>query len=161
QLHLPYGYLYAEAISRGEFPLWDPYTYCGRPLFATIQAAVLYPTFLLASWLGAVFGREHIFYLLELSIVLHVALAGIFAYMLARRLGLGEWAALCGATIYELSGFFAAHAEHMGVLICAAWLPLGWYAALKWSQERGRRPLLLMAAIFALSILCGNPPGAA
>ena len=68
---------------------------------------------------------------------------------------------LRGATIYELSGFFAAHAEHMGVLICAAWLPLCWYAALKWHEERGWRPLLILAAVFALSILSGNPPGAA
>lgn len=160
-LHVPYGYLHAEALSRGEFPFWDPYTYCGRPFFATIQAAVLYPTVWLAAWAGSIFGREHIEYLLELSIVLHVALAGIFAYLLARRLGLSMWAALCGATVYELSGFFAAHAEHMGVLICAAWLPLAWYAALRSREQRGLRPLLLLAAIFALSIFSGNPPGAA
>src|ERR1051326_8807746 len=98
-LHVPYGYLHAEALSHGVFPLWDPYTYCGRPLFATIQAAVLYPTVWLAAWIGSIFGREHIEYLLELSIVLHVALAGIFTYLLGRRLGLGQWAALCGSPI--------------------------------------------------------------
>jgi hypothetical protein len=160
-LHVPYVHLYAEALSRGEFPLWDPYTYCGRPLFATIQAAVLYPTVALAAWAGSAFGRQHIEYLLDVSIVLHVALAGIFAYLLARRMGLGQWAALCGATIYELSGYFAAHAEHMADVICAAWLPLAWYAVLRWRDERGLRPVLMLAAVFALSILSGNPPAAA
>src|SRR5579871_2862787 len=108
-LHLPYTWVYAEALAHGEAPLWDPYTYCGRPLYATIQAAVFYPTNALAAWLGSIFGREYIARVLEWSVALHVALAGIFAYLLGRALGLRTAAALGGAGIYELSGFFAAH----------------------------------------------------
>ena len=157
-LHLPYVHFYAESLARGEFPLWDPYTYCGRPLFATIQSAVLYPAVAISAWLGNVIGRDRIFYLLELTVVLHVALAGIFSYLLGRRLGLGTAAALFGATVYELSGFFAAHAEHLGTLICAAWLPAAWYAVARWREERGRRPVLLLAAIFAMTFFSGHPP---
>src|SRR5579872_6788321 len=160
-LHLPYTYLYSESITSGEFPLWDPYTYCGRPLYATIQAAVFYPTNALVAWLGSVFGREHIFYLLEWSVVLHVALAGIFAYLLGRSLGLRRSAAFFGASVYELSGFFAAHAEHLGTVIGAAWLPLAWYAIVRWRDRPGWRPALLLAAAFALTILAGHTPLAA
>ncbi len=160
-LHLPYTWLYAESLAHGEFPLWDPYTYCGRPLYATIQAAVFYPTNLLAAWLGSFFGREHIDYLLEWSVVLHVALAGIFTYLLARAFGLRRASALCAATIYELSGFFAAHAEHVGTVIAAAWMPLAWYAIVCWRDRPGWRPALLLAAAFALAILAGHTPIAA
>jgi hypothetical protein len=160
-LHLPYTQLYAEALSRGEFPLWDPYTYCGRPLYATLQAGVFYPTNFLAAWLGSALGRERIDYLLEWSVVLHVALAGIFTFLLASALGLRRPAALCAATIFELSGFFAAHAEHLGTVIAASWMPLAWYAIVLWRARPGWRPPLLLAAAFALTILSGHTPIAA
>jgi hypothetical protein len=160
-LHLPYASFLADSLARGEFPLWDPYTYCGRPFFAAIQTAVLYPTFALAAWLSNFLGRGHLAYLLELNVVLHVWLAGIFTYLVGRRLGLRTPAALFGATVYELSGFFAAHSEHLGVLIGAAWMPLAWYAIVRWGQDRGRRSALLLAAVFALTVLAGNTPMAA
>ena len=160
-LHLPYADFYAESMAHGALPLWDPFTYCGRPMFATIQAAVLYPPVALAAALGNLAGRQHIFYLLEVMVAAHVALAGIFTWLLGRRLGLPDGAAFFAATTYELSGFFAAHAEHLGTLVCAAWLPAAWYAVARWRDQRGVRPVLLLAAVFALAILSGHPPLAA
>src|SRR5512140_764408 len=56
-VHMPLATFIAASIRRGEFPLWEPYTYCGNPIFANIQAAIFYPPVLLATlasnWLGA------------------------------------------------------------------------------------------------------------
>jgi hypothetical protein len=41
--HYPIAAFVAESFERGELPLWDPSTYCGRPLYANIQAQVFYP----------------------------------------------------------------------------------------------------------------------
>jgi hypothetical protein len=35
--HLPLATFIADSFRAGEFPLWDPFTYCGRPFYANIQ----------------------------------------------------------------------------------------------------------------------------
>ena len=124
--HLPLVTAYADALAEGEFPYWEPYSYCGRPLAANPQAAVFYPTVALA----AAFGRQGLLDRLEWNVVLHVWLAGWFAFLLARRMGSPPLAALAAGLIYSLGGFFASQAQHMGSVMAAAWLPFAWEAAL-------------------------------
>ncbi|MBI4876534.1 MAG: hypothetical protein HY822_18005, partial [Acidobacteria bacterium] len=156
--HLPHIHLYADALRAGELPLWDPYTYCGRPFQANIQTAVFYPTVALAAWLGGVLGHARLLFLLELNVVLHVFLGGVFAFRLGRALKLGTQAALALATTYQLGGFFAAHAEHMGAVSIAAWLPFLLWAVARAGPGRYLRYGLLLAAGLALSILAGLTP---
>ena len=155
---LPLAHSYADALQQGSLPLWDPYTYCGRPMQANIQTQVFYPPTALAAWLGSVFGHQHLLYLLELDVILHVFLAGVFAYWLGRALGLGLPAALTLATIYQLGGFFAAHAEHMTGVNAAAWLPLAWYGIVRWWQRPAWRHALVVTGALALAILAGFTP---
>ena len=157
-LHLPHAYLYADSLEKGRLPLWDPYTYCGRPDLANIQAAALYPAMPVVAALGLVFGRDTLLYWLEWTIVLHVALAGIFAFLLLRALGVKKASAYFGATTYELCGFFAAHAEHLGGLTIAAWLPFALLCVYHWHRKPNWRAALLLAAALALTVLAGNTP---
>jgi hypothetical protein len=159
--HLPHAHLYADALGRGELPLWDPYTYCGRPFQANIQTAVFYPTVALAAGLGSLAGHRHLIYLLELNVIFHVLVAGIFAYGLGRAAGLSRPAALVAGTVYQLGGFFTAHAEHMGAVTAAAWLPCALYAILRLSRGFSWRHALLLTVSLALSILAGHTPLAA
>jgi hypothetical protein len=119
--HLPLAHLYSESLARGEPPLWDPYTYCGRPLQANIQAQVLYPPRML---LVALAPPSRLFDGLEWTVALHALLAGAFLYRFARSLGLGGGASMLAATAFQLGGFFASHAEHLGAVCAAAWIPL-------------------------------------
>ena len=160
-LHLPHAYLWADSLAKGEFPLWDPYTYCGRPDLANIQAGALYPAMPVVAAMGLVFGRDTLLYWLEWTVVLHVALAGIFAFLLLRALGVKRTSAYFGATTFQLCGFFAAHAEHLGTTIAAAWLPLALLAVYRWHKQRSWRPALLLTAALGLTILAGHTPIAA
>ena len=85
--HFPIASFMAESLGRGELPLWDPFTYCGRPLYANMQAQLFYPptvaTLLVSNWSGG----ENLLYLLEWQIVLHVFLAGIFTFWLMHEIG--------------------------------------------------------------------------
>jgi hypothetical protein len=157
-LHLPHAYLYADSLEKGVPPLWDPYTYCGRPELANIQAAALYPAMPVVAALGLVFGRDTLLYWLEWTVVLHVALAGIFGFMLLRAMGMKKASAYFGATTYQLCGFFAAHAEHLGGLMIAAWLPFALLCVYRWHQGPNWRAALLLAAALALTVLAGNTP---
>jgi hypothetical protein len=145
--HLPLDTAYADALREGTLPLWDPYPYWGRPLLANPQTAVFYPTVFLAA-LG---GREGLLYRLELVEVFHVFLAGLFTYLLARRLGLGMAAALTAGFIFELGGFLASQVEHLDTICGAPWLPLAWLALLL--APRWRIPVL--ASALALHFLAG------
>ncbi len=156
--HLPHAYLYTDAIRAGELPLWDPYTYCGRPFQANIQTMVFYPATALAAALGAAFGEKHLLYFLEWNVALHTFLAGCFAFLLARRAGLRRSSALLAGTAYELGGYFAAHAEHMGSICASAWLPLAWFAVLGMRERVHLRDALLLAASLALAFLSGLTP---
>ena len=160
-LHLPHAYLWADSLAQGLLPLWDPYTYCGRPDLANIQAGALYPAMPVAAALGLVFGRDTLLYWLEWIVVLHVALAGIFSFLLVRALGVKQTSAYFGATTYQLCGFFAAHAEHLGTTIAAAWLPFALLCVYRWHKERSWRAALLLTAALALTVLAGHSPIAA
>ena len=41
-----------RALAAGELPLWNPFTFCGHPLYSTGQASTFYP-------LNAIFGGFH------------------------------------------------------------------------------------------------------
>ena len=156
--HMPHAYLYADAVARGELPLWDPYTYCGRPFQANIQTQVFYPTVALAAWLGSWWGHRHLFFLLELNVILHTALAGMLAFRLGRVLGLGTPAALLLGSVYQMGAFFALHAEHMGAVTIAAWMPLAWAGVFELARAPSWRALLRTAFALAMAVLGGLAP---
>jgi hypothetical protein len=160
-LHLPHAYLYADSLAEGHLPLWDPFTYCGRPELANIQAATLYPSMPAVAALGLIFGRDTLLDWLCWNVALHLALAGLGTWALLRALGVSRAAAYFGATTYELCGFFAAHAEHMGAVMVAAWLPVALWCVVRWHKRAGWRPALLLAAAIALMVLAGLAPLAA
>jgi hypothetical protein len=41
--HLPLASFIAKSLRNAEFPLWDPYSYCGVPIYANLQAQLFYP----------------------------------------------------------------------------------------------------------------------
>lgn len=155
--HYSHAEFIAESFRRGELPLWDPYTYCGRPFFANIQTELFYPPLGLAVLASNLTGGARLLYFLEWEVVLHVFLAGVFAFWLLRRLRAGVPAALLGATVFQLGGFFASQAQHMGAINAAAWMPLAWLSVIACREGPSRRWLAALAASFAMSVLAGLP----
>ena len=114
----PYKAYAAEIVRQGRLPLWNPYLFMGVPFLANAQTALFYPLNLPLYWLSVP-------RMVSYSIVLHVFLAGLFAYFYARRsLGLGRWGAWLAASVFALSGFVGAQVEHVNQLNCSIWLPL-------------------------------------
>jgi len=114
----PYKAYAAEVVRQGSLPLWNPYLFMGVPFLANAQTALFYPLNFLLYWLPVP-------KMVSYSIILHVFLAGLFAYLYARlSLGLGRWAAWLAASVFALSGFVGAQVEHVNQLNCSVWLPL-------------------------------------
>jgi hypothetical protein len=155
-VHVPLATLISDSFRHGEFPLWDPYTYCGMPIFANIQAALFYPPVLVATGAVAILGDHLLPKVLAISVVLQIAFAGLCAFELMRKLDVRPGAAWIGASVYELGCFFAAQPEHMGAMQGAAWLPLVWLSVLQLRTLK-RRWLAILALALAMTVFAGLP----
>ena len=156
-VHLPLATFVAASLRRGEMPLWDPYTYCGNPIFANIQAALFYPPVLAATaasnWLGAGCLPR----LLAMAVAAQIFFAGVCTFALLRRLGAQPGAAFVSATVYQLGCFFAAQPEHMGAMHGGSWIPLAWLAVVE--LRAGLRWFWMAALSLALAMtVCAGLP---
>ncbi|MBS1717812.1 MAG: hypothetical protein JSS72_08790 [Armatimonadetes bacterium] len=107
-----------KAWGSGHMPYWNPYEFCGTPLLANSQSGGFYPPHILV-------GILHLptAFAITLLAYLHLAIAGLGAYALSRRLGAPrEGAALAGVT-FALSPFFILWAGLASVISTLAWLP--------------------------------------
>jgi hypothetical protein len=140
-LHHPWRALPTEMLQKGVLPLWNPYSYLGMPLAATMQGAVWYP--------GTV--PFHLFDFetaLSLFHALHFWFAGAAAYLWLRSIGMPRAAAAAGGAAWMLSGQLVRGVPFLNHLSTLAYMP----AFLLF----GRRPAFLGLSL-ALSFLSGYP----
>jgi hypothetical protein len=143
----------ADQLQNHDLPLWDPYTYCGNPIYANIQACFFHPLVFLAALAGpGSLGR-----LLEWVVVVQVCAAGWFTYRLARHLGCSRAGAWAAAVICETGPYFASRTEHIGAMMAAAWLPAAWYAVVRLRERMDARMLALLGAALGMSVVGGSP----
>lgn len=145
----------AASLGAGHFPLWDPYTYCGRPFYTNLQSQVFYPPTLLTAFASNIFGGNHLLLLLTLHLVLHVFLAGVYTFWLLTALGCGRLAALAGATAFQLGCYFASQTQHLGAVDGAVWLPLSALAVVVLARGPSARWVAVLAFSLAMPILAG------
>jgi hypothetical protein len=158
--HLPLASFIASSFRNGQFPLWDPYTYCGVPFFANIQAQVFYPPTWITVLVANLFDRDKLYYFLELHLLLHILLAGLFTFLLLRELDIRRISALIGATIFQLGPYFTSQTQHLGAIDGAAWIPLACLSVVRLSKVQSPRWIGVLALSLSLSILAGFPSAA-
>ncbi len=152
----PYWVAAARAFQAGRLPLWNPDLFAGAPLLANSQAGVFYPLNW-PLWLLAGPTLPGVTQALHASVVLHVLLAAVAAYALARRLGLSRSGAAFAALLYGGGGFVGVHVEHLNQLQGLAWLPLALLPDRKSAAERAFSwPSLLNVTAYALILLAGH-----
>jgi len=154
----------ARSLLAGKLPLWNPHLYSGAPFIADNQSSAFYPINLLAF---ALFG-EPTYEIMEGLVILHIWLAGLNMYALARGLGMRRSAALLGGIAFCFSDLFVTHIGNLNLNATAAWLPLlilFCHRALSPSaaQDRGERPARSNAgraaaagAVLAIAALAGH-----
>ncbi len=117
-----------ESLRHFEFPLWNPYLLAGMPtLDAGFGDGAYLPFLILGMFVPVTF-------LVTISFVLHVLVAGVTAYILLRRFfHLERLAAVALASAYMLNTNFISHihAGHTGKFYIMAWLPLSLFCLLR------------------------------
>jgi hypothetical protein len=144
-------------IMQGRFPLWNPYLDCGVPNPASMQGAAWFPIQLLGSFLDP-------FYAGGPSAFLKLFLAGLFAMLYSRVLGVSDAGAFLTGLVFSLCGFMVVWLGHPHVN-CAMWLPLLLYFVEKIFRSGSRwlaPPVIKFWAGFSLAygvmVVGGHPP---
>ena len=89
----------------GDWPLWNPLIYCGAPGLGNPQAGVLDPQVGLLVAGEALGGVTGFHVALNWTAWLRLMIAGLGAYLLARRLGLGWRGAFMAGLTFQFSGY--------------------------------------------------------
>jgi hypothetical protein len=121
-LILPWFQFQAGEWHHWRFPMWDPYSWTGQPLFGQAQPGAAYPINWLLFWMPLDRGwlRQDV---LHWFYVLVHYLAGLSAYALCRDLGRSRLASVLGGIIYSLAGY-VAYTDSPQMLHGAIWAPL-------------------------------------
>lgn len=140
----------------GRVPLWNPHVGLGAPLAANLQSGVFYP-------LNIVYFLLPIERAMTVTLLSHVALAGLFMYAFSRVLGISRGGALVGGVTFMFSGYVVARAGFLSMTSAVAWLPAlflcieGLQRAL--SSERRAQAILWMSGLAGatgMALLAGH-----
>ena len=114
---IPPRFFWVESLKRGDFPLWNPFQFCGTPFFANPQHALFYP-------LNGLFFSLPFDIAFNGIIILHFFLGGLFTYLLLRDLGASLTGAAVSGVIIMLSGYLLSIHSLLTILLSVIWTPL-------------------------------------
>jgi hypothetical protein len=150
---LPLRTWWRDRILAGELPEWIPNLGFGIPVIANPVTQAFYP-FNLAMLLPLPAG-------LDLYIVGHLALAGVGASRLARRMGADATGACVAGVVYALGGYLVSMTTNPFYVVSDAYIP--WIALavlhLRDAPEDGRR-IGMVSLLVGMQLLAGAFQGA-
>ncbi len=134
-----------SALSEGQIPWWNPYTFGGQPYMEHPQIAPWYPV----NWLFAALPISVAF---SLHFAVHLLIAMVGMYYLC-RIWTGKIAAWIAGVAFGLSGFFVGriYAGHVDLIAASAWTPL--VVALFWQAMQRFTKIAVVKAGASLAIL--------
>ncbi len=139
-------------LAQGNLALWNPHIFSGMPYLGGFQSALLYPP----NWLYLVLPIAKA---INVSIALHVFLAGFFLYLWTYHRGLHPAACLLSSVLFMFSGPFFLHiyAGHLPNISAMVWAPLLFCAIDGLIRERSTLWYLVGVLALTMQILAGHP----
>ena len=138
------------SLKAGRLPLWDPHNYAGAPFLANGQSAVLYPLntlfLILPDATAAVLGA-----------MARLFIAGLFAYLFGRVIGLSVLGATITSLGFAFSGFLVVWLLYPLGGNVAIWLPALFLAGEAIVRRRTLVRILPLGVIVCIQFLGGHP----
>src|SRR5262245_31687635 len=152
----PYLAYVHEELRHFRLPLWLPYAFAGFPIIADPEGQIFYPP----NWLMVLVHpfAPLPFRLVEIQIVAHYFLAGLFMFHLARDFTRDNLSALFAGILFMCSGAMVAHAQHLAIINASAWFPLVFLLARRGLLANQKRSTLLAGVFFGIDTLVGHLP---
>ncbi len=120
----PLTFFFDHCMHNGEFPTWNPLTYCGLPNTGNPQSFIFYPPNLIRSLLTFNPTPERSNVTLALMIALHFMFMAFCTYLLGRAHGLSLQGALTAAIAFAFSALIVRRMCEYHIITTIAWLPL-------------------------------------
>jgi len=147
---LPMQGFLRQNLLAGRVPLWNPLILCGTPYVGNPQTWPLYPVSALLPFVSAP-------YFLNLTVALHVWLAGVGTWLFARRaLGVGTGAALLAAVTFMFGGQFVSKEQFPNMVQAMAWLPWVLWALDRTLRARRVRDALTLGLVLGMQLLAAH-----
>lgn len=122
--YAPLTFFIDHSIHAGEFPTWNPLTYCGLPNTGNPQSFLFYPPFLLRSLLTTEPTPERSNISLALMFGMHFIFMAFCTYLLGRAHGLSFAGAMTAAVAFAFSALVVRRMCEYHFITTIAWLPL-------------------------------------
>lgn len=148
----------ADMLQNGRLPLWNAAFQFGCPAYIMLGIPYWYPTTLLFE-----LTTGYSLFCVGLEYCIHVVVACFGMFLLAREhLEEKETAesyvvAVIAGAFYGFSGLFVSNAEHIMIIVSAAWLPYVLLFVKKYLSYKKHIFLMAAAICMGLSILGGYP----
>jgi len=132
----------------GHVPLWNPNLFNGLPFVGAMHGDIFYPT----AWLRLILPTA---FVMNLEFPVHYLLAGLFTYLLLRKLKVSWTGALTGGFAYQLSGVIVSYVApgHDGKLYVTALLPLMLIGLIMGQREKKLEGFALCAIVVGLALV--------
>ncbi|MBW3637394.1 MAG: hypothetical protein KY445_13175, partial [Armatimonadetes bacterium] len=147
----PLGQFWHRELVQGRIPLWNPYLFGGVPFAGNPQKGLLYPPSALLAIFPAIPA-------LMLGAVLHLwgSAALFFGWLRRGHPQLGAMAALLGAMVWMLGGFFVSKTQFPNMLAALAWVPAALWSAENLARTPTLRRAVILGAVLGLQLLAGH-----
>ncbi len=139
----------ANILHAGYLPLWNPYIFSGIPLHASAQAGLLFPL----NWIYLVLSAPVATNIMMLA---SYSLAGLGAYLYARRAGANIAGSIATGLIWQWSSFLVNQISHTNIVQTAAMLPWVLWAVDGYGKTGRRWGGALLAMFVALQAFAGH-----
>ncbi len=147
--NVPLRVVAANLFQAGYLPLWNPYIFCGMPLHGAAQGGLLFPL----NWFYVAFSPPTA---TNLMMLLTYSVAGLGAYLYARRSGTDVAGGIVTGLVWQWGAFPIEQIGHTNIVHTAAMLPWVLWAVDGYVSTGERRSGVLVAALLALQIFAGH-----
>ena len=147
---LPMQIFLKQNMSAGRLPLWNPLILCGTPYFGNPQTWPLYPVTALLPLVSAT-------QFINLTIALHVWLAGLGTYAFARRaLNVSAGPALLAAVTFMFGGQLVSKEQFPNMVQASAWLPWVLFCLHQLLTRKRVQDALALGLVLGLQLLAAH-----
>lgn len=106
----------ANLLRSGSLPFWNPYIFSGMPLHASVQGGLLFPL----NWWFLIFNSATA---ANLMVLTTYSLAGLGAYLYARKINTSIPGAILTGVAWQLGGCMVGQISHINIAQTSAMLP--------------------------------------
>lgn len=144
-------YFVAAAYRGGEFPLWNPYTMAGHPIYADGVTRTLSPFLLFYKFFDVPLGYS-------LARITELMLAAMFMYLFLVAIGVSGNGALIGSIVFTFSAHSMLHLTGLGWWGGFLWMPLILLFVDRAITRRSYPRAILAGVFLAAQFFCGYLP---